>query len=657
MKVFVNYNDPRWKSYKIDFQGIAQSVNKNKNAEVSITLTNDREIKRLNRKYRGKDTPTNVLSFEMDDSELLGDIFISIDTVLREAKSDNKTFEDHTAHLVVHGVLHLMGFDHMNDSEANKMENLEIKILKYLGIENPYSENKKWFSKIYKNRFFRSLILLLSGGMAAFGFAPFGFWWATIIGIGVSYYLTVYNLDNNKNNKFWSAFFYILPFSAAYAIGQFWWVLNSIYVVPELAKQFAIWTIPGLVGIGIVGGFIFAIPFIAIRCMRQNGAHRPFLFAAVWTFVLWLREWFLTGFPWNPVANITINYPVISNSMSLFGALGLTFIIIGLISSIVEIIKNKNANRIFIPLMVFKVLIITGIFFGYKNIEKSEIKNYESAPVIRIVQPGKSAIEKATYSREQEIENADNNIKNLITLAQTNNKKVDMVIFPETTYPYLIVNENLPIAKTLGVKTIIGATSYDYGKFYNSLLVVNLDGKIEKLYSKSHLVPFGEYRVFGDLIPTPGQLTPGRGPEIIQTKVNGKDFYFAPAICYEIIFSDSLVSKNAVHQPQVIINITNDNWFGKTPGTYQHLDMVRRYAIESGLPIVRSNYSGISAFIDADGTVVSYLPIGAAGSLDGIPTGHHYTIYREIGRDWWMIIILSFSIFCLVSISGFQKKD
>ena len=85
--------------------------------------------------------------------------------------------------------------------------------------------------------------------------------------------------------------------------------------------------------------------------------------------------------------------------------------------------------------------------------------------------------------------------------------------------------------------------------------------------------------------------------------------------------------------------------------------MVRRYAIESGVPVVRSNYSGISAFIGADGNIISIIPAGETGSLDGFVWGAHDTPYRTIGRDLWMIFILMFSIFASISISLFQKKD
>jgi apolipoprotein N-acyltransferase len=183
------------------------------------------------------------------------------------------------------------------------------------------------------------------------------------------------------------------------------------------------------------------------------------------------------------------------------------------------------------------------------------------------------------------------------------------------------------------------------GGVFNSMVVSQTDGRIEKIYSKSHLVPFGEYRPLG-FLPSPANLTAGNGAEIID--VNG--FVFAPAVCYEIIFSDSLLPDNA-GQVNAIVNITNDNWFGNTPGTYQHLDMVRRYAIESGLPIVRANYSGISAFVASDGEIISSLPVGMSGTLDGFVWGAHDTPYRNIGLNYWMMIILIFSIFGTVIFS------
>ena len=657
MKVYINYNDARWRKYKIDFEQIASAAAKNlgPDAEVSIVLTNDSEIHRLNREYRNIDKPTNVLSFELDDDILLGDIYISLDTAQAEADAENISLADHVAHLVVHGMLHLQGYDHIRDSDAIVMEKAEVDILKTLGIKNPYVQDSGVYSdfsscpgdrflsrikriKFRENGFWQYVVMALLGGVGALGFAPYHLWWMTLISIVVVYMLSVRAASRRPGMI--GAFLRVLPFSAVYAVAMFWWVTHSIYVVPELTSQFAIWTIPALIGIGIVGGIVFAIPFVVIMRMCTFPPCRPFLFAAMWTLVLWLREWVFTGFPWNPIANITLTVPVISNSMALWGALGLTFVVIGFMAAFSELLMARKNKYNWIVLGVFAILLVIGMIAGYRNIQFAHLVNNGTSPVIRIVQPAQSQSQKIGATRADAVRVASENVRNLINLASAPGNP-NIVVFPETSYPFAIVdNDNMPIANVLRRNVIIGANYFSDGKLYNSMVVAGTDGEIEKIYSKSHLVPFGEYRPFGDIIPTPGQLEAGTGAEII----NVDGFSFAPAICYEIIFSDSLVPDNET--PDAIINITNDTWFGNTPGTYQHLDMVRRYAIESGLPIVRANYSGISAFVSSDGDVLTQIPVANVGYMDGVVYGAHITPYRKIGRDGWMIIILLFSCMC-----------
>lgn len=106
--------------------------------EVSIVLADNAFIQDLNKRYRHKDKPTNVLSFPQDEAGLLGDVILAYETIKDEADEHNKAFEDHLTHLIIHGVLHLTGHDHENDEDAAKMEALEIQILNDLGIKNPY---------------------------------------------------------------------------------------------------------------------------------------------------------------------------------------------------------------------------------------------------------------------------------------------------------------------------------------------------------------------------------------------------------------------------------------------------------------------------------------------------------------------------------------
>jgi probable rRNA maturation factor len=109
---------------------------------LTILLSNDRKLKALNRDFRGKDKPTNVLSFPAAQNKdgYRGDIAIAYGVTCKEAETAGKRFADHASHLVVHGVLHLAGYDHQKVRDAEVMEPLEIKILTRLGIENPYKE-------------------------------------------------------------------------------------------------------------------------------------------------------------------------------------------------------------------------------------------------------------------------------------------------------------------------------------------------------------------------------------------------------------------------------------------------------------------------------------------------------------------------------------
>lgn len=115
------------------------------NAELSIQLSDDAEVRTLNRDYRGKDKPTNVLSFPAGDEgaavrpRLLGDVVLALETIEREASVRSKTLAGHLSHLTVHGVLHLLGHDHETETQAAAMEALETEILRGLGIDNPYA--------------------------------------------------------------------------------------------------------------------------------------------------------------------------------------------------------------------------------------------------------------------------------------------------------------------------------------------------------------------------------------------------------------------------------------------------------------------------------------------------------------------------------------
>lgn len=105
---------------------------------ISVVLADDAFVQELNKTYRRKNKPTNILSFQSDEEDYLGDLILAYETLEREAQAQHKTLQDHYTHLIVHGLLHLLGYEHEKVNDANIMENKEIRILSTLNIKNPY---------------------------------------------------------------------------------------------------------------------------------------------------------------------------------------------------------------------------------------------------------------------------------------------------------------------------------------------------------------------------------------------------------------------------------------------------------------------------------------------------------------------------------------
>lgn len=162
-EIDVDISEPEWKDSFLDVEKLSEKAIiyvlrlatlpkylQNRDLEASVVLANDDLIQILNREYRNMDKPTNVLSFAGMDSDMpvpdegpypLGDIILSYQTIDREAREQGKFFRDHFLHMIVHGTLHLVGYDHQTEDEANIMETMEIRILEKMSIQNPYMDD------------------------------------------------------------------------------------------------------------------------------------------------------------------------------------------------------------------------------------------------------------------------------------------------------------------------------------------------------------------------------------------------------------------------------------------------------------------------------------------------------------------------------------
>ena len=231
----------------------------------------------------------------------------------------------------------------------------------------------------------------------------------------------------------------------------------------------------------------------------------------------------------------------------------------------------------------------------------------------------------------------------------------DLIVWPETSIATWM-DPNQPngylaemAVAAQGAPVVFGINRDGGGRAYNAAFVMGPDGQVIASYDKHHLVPFGEYIPAGWLLSRIGLraftqqagygFSAGAGPQVIDLPNIGPAL---PLICYEAIFPNDM---RADRRPALLLQITNDAWFGALAGPQQHLAQARLRAIEQGLPMVRVANTGISAMIDAHGRVTARLPLGGAGWLDApLPAPMPATLYARSGDlPWLLLIVVAFA--------------
>jgi apolipoprotein N-acyltransferase len=224
------------------------------------------------------------------------------------------------------------------------------------------------------------------------------------------------------------------------------------------------------------------------------------------------------------------------------------------------------------------------------------------------------------------------------------------VVWPESAFPFLLHRDPEALARIAealprGTTLVTGAARMgdplpgeEAGRFFNAVQVIAEDGTITASYDKSHLVPFGEYvpgfvdaliRAVGlrEFVHIPGGFSPAERQ--LPLLIPGLP-PVAASVCYEAIFPGAVLPEGP--RPSLILNVTNDAWFGATPGPHQHFAQARLRAVEEGLPLVRAANTGISAVVDPFGRVLQALPLGIEGILDSdVPVALPATLYSRYG--------------------------
>ena len=416
---------------------------------------------------------------------------------------------------------------------------------------------------------------------------------------------------------------------------------------------FAVTALPA--GLALFMAFGFALA----RLIWTNDASRILSLAVGLTVSEWLRGHVLTGFPWNSFGYALTEPLALAQTASLIGLWGLTFLAVAIFASPAVLIDRPLGRRWMHlgrrwmhqpwlpPALAVLVLIAMGVY-GTVRLAGEPVRLVEGVR-LRLMQPNLQQDMKFNYSAKQAVMQKYLALSDRSTGPSTTGvKDATVLIWPESAFPFFLAREAdamAQIAALLPPSTILltGAvrppdspTGPHITRAYNSIYAIDHDGSILSVYDKLHLVPFGEYLPFQQVMERLGfiQLTMLRGGYIPGLRRKTMELPHAPPvlplICYEAIFPGDIVPPG--DRPGWIVNVTNDGWFGISTGPYQHLQQTRVRAIEEGLPIVRAANTGISAVIDPYGQIIARLGLGVEGVLDsGLPSAIAAPLYARLG--------------------------
>ncbi len=512
----------------------------------------------------------------------------------------------------------------------------------------------------------RAAIAFVAGAVSALALAPTHYWPLLFL----TFPILVWLVDGAAAGRFGgigAAFIAGWWFGFGYFLVGLYWIGNAFLVD---AKTFG-WLLPIAVS-GLPAGLALftGLGLALARRLWMRGPIRLLALAVALTTAEWLRGHVLTGFPWNTFGYALTAPLPLAQSVALFGIWGLTFLAVGVFASPAVLADDRSeTKRPWLPLALGTAALAALALYGSLRLQTHPTSFVEGVR-LRIMQPNLHEDEKFTLSKRQVMERYVNLSDRPASPEAAGMQDVTHLIWPESAFPFFLTREPDALAQiaallsdkavliTGGVRLAEPASDGPVIRAYNSIYVIAHDGSILSVYDKVHLVPFGEYLPLQPLLERVGlmQLTKVQGGFLAGDRRRILSVPGAPSalplICYEIIFPHDVVP--GPERPHWLVNVTNDAWFGNSPGPHQHLQQARVQAIAEGLPLVRAANTGISAVVDPLGRVTKSLALGTEGVLDArLPGRLPKTVYARMG-DTLIGLVLAASLIIIVRRRGFR---
>jgi apolipoprotein N-acyltransferase len=451
----------------------------------------------------------------------------------------------------------------------------------------------------------------------------------------------------------WASFRLGYTFGLGFFVTGLYWIAAALFV--DIASFW--WLVPVAVAglpaaLALYTGLVLLGTNLAVRHLRLPGTARVFAFAIAWTAVEWVRGHAFTGLPWNLIGYAwSGGFPgaiVVLQSVAWVGIYGLSFLTV-LAASLPALLGTPSLTPIS-PSRRLAAAVAGGLLIlvpgGAGAIRLETTPTVSTEIWLRIVQPSIPQIvkwEPAAAERNFRL------LRDLSVAPPTH--PIAAVLWPEAATPFLLGRD---VSRRREIGAIASGRGYVITgaleanpppglvvQIWNSIEAMNGQGEIVARYDKAHLVPFGEYVPLRDMLPlkkiTAGNMNLSAGAGRRTIELPGLP-PFAPLICYEVIFPRAIVDEQ--HRPAWILNVTNDAWYGRSSGPFQHFAIARTRAVEEGLPLVRVANNGVSGVVDPAGRVLARINLNSVGYADlPLPASDNVTLYAR-GGDWVLLALL-----------------
>ena len=476
------------------------------------------------------------------------------------------------------------------------------------------------------------IIPALFGLIGIFAFAPFSIKFL----IFISYGYLIHLLISNNNGVFWKVFCWGL---GHWGLGMSW-IIVSVYYYGEttIAMSSIIYIL-----LVVILTLIFTSPLLILKSALSftkinNNFFSVLFISSIFTISEFSRYFFLNGVPWLIPGNIFLD-TISQNIYPIFGVTAASFFIYFICALFIVYSNNK------IFYVSAAILIISLLPFSPADETKDGIK-------VSIVQPASDPFLKYEDNYYLKIED------NLNKLIDTVSKDSELVVLPEAELPYsqnsirfIDFLKNTEISE----KIILGVWKYEDAKLYNAIF----SPRYNEAYKKIHLVPFGEYIPFIEglrgiinFFDLP-MSNVSHGSQLQENIRILDNIPISSPICFDIAFPNTVRKMNK--SSLLMINVSNDTWFGNSIGPYHHLSIARVRSIENNRYTIRATNDGISAIISNKGTIVTLLDKGKSGILEGnVKLIKNSTFYSRNGHLFFLI--LSFIIVLIPFLKIIWKK-